>query len=117
MRRKLGSVLPIETAILGVLARLRRREGPGTHGYEIAQRLREVSDSKRLTAYGTLYRALARLERMGLVASRWEDPSAAAKEARPARRFYTLTEAGAEARARSAAETRAALRRREAARA
>ena len=117
MRRKLGSVLPIEIAILAVLARLRRREGPGTHGYEIAQRLREVSDSKRLTAYGTLYRALARLERMGLVASRWEDPSAAAKEARPARRFYTLTEAGAEARARSAAETRAAPRRREAARA
>ena len=117
MRRKPGSVLPLEAAILAVLARLRRRDAPGAHGYEIAQRLREVSDSRRLTAYGTLYRALARLERMGLVASQWEDPADAAKDARPARRFYTLTAGGIEARARCAAETRAALRRREAARA
>jgi PadR family transcriptional regulator len=34
---------------------------------------------------------LTRLERQGYLASRWEDPLAAAAEGRPRRRFYRLT--------------------------
>jgi PadR family transcriptional regulator PadR len=60
------------------------------HGYEIMKALREnfavVSDP------GTVYRALRQLERDGYITS-WWDP----KEQGPARRVYTLTDAGSDA--------------------
>ncbi|MGH7727542.1 MAG: helix-turn-helix transcriptional regulator [Vulcanimicrobiaceae bacterium] len=60
------------------------------HGYEIMRELREnfavVSDP------GTVYRALRQLERDGYISS-WWDP----KEQGPARRIYTLTDAGTNA--------------------
>ena len=118
MRRKPGALLPLEQAILAVVARLQRPGVSESHGYDIAQHLRDVSDAKRLTAYGTLYRALARLDKMGLLASRWEDPAIAAREARPGRRLYALTGAGAEAvRGMAIASPRGVGRRRQAARA
>jgi PadR family transcriptional regulator PadR len=46
---------------------------------------------------GTVYPALRRLERDGLVSSSWEAEEAAVKEQRPARRYYTLTKQGKEA--------------------
>jgi PadR family transcriptional regulator PadR len=63
-----------------------------------------------LTAYGTLYRALSRLERMGFLESRWEDPDIPARENRPGRRLYTLTAAG-EAAVEEARRVLAASRR------
>ena len=72
-------------------AALRRRGVNEFHGYELAKQLTDISDSRLLTAYGTLYRALGRLEAMGLLESRREDPAIAAKENRPGRRLYTLT--------------------------
>jgi DNA-binding PadR family transcriptional regulator len=60
----------------------------------MAKRLSVAGDRRLLTAYGTLYRALGRLENMGLLQSRWEDPQIAARETRPGRRLYTLTAAG-----------------------
>jgi PadR family transcriptional regulator PadR len=59
--------------------------------YLLAKQLADVGDRKLLTAYGTLYRALGRLEAMGLLESRREDPAVAAKENRPGRRLYSLT--------------------------
>jgi PadR family transcriptional regulator len=59
-----------------------------------------------LTAYGTLYRALARLEEMGLLASRREDPAIAARESRPGRRLYTLTAAGEAAAVKAKQESK-----------
>ena len=71
--------------------------------------LAHAADTRLLTAYGTLYRALGRLEKMGLVRSRPEDPHIAAQENRPVRRLYTLTAAGeAAARDAAAAEPRLA---------
>ena len=67
------------------------------HGYEIAKHLADTSDRRRLTAYGTLYRALGRLETMGLLQSHWEDPQRAAEENRPGRRLYMLTAQGVSA--------------------
>ena len=51
----------------------------------------EQSASRALTAHGTLYKALGRLEEFGLLGSRWED---AAPEGRPRRRLYELTGQG-----------------------
>ncbi len=46
---------------------------------------------------GTVYPALRRLERDGLVSSSWEAEEQAVKEQRPARRYYTLSKQGREA--------------------
>lgn len=91
VRRRPGQLVPLELAICDAAARLRRRGIEEFHGYEIAKRIGEDTDAKLLTAYGTLYRALGRLESMGLLTSRWEDPHIAARENRPGRRLYTLT--------------------------
>jgi PadR family transcriptional regulator, regulatory protein PadR len=107
MRRKPGQLVPLETAICLGAARLRRKGTTEFHGYEIARHLGDESESRLLTAYGTLYRALGRLEAMGLLESRWEDPHIPARENRPGRRLYTLTAAG-EAAAREARQTDAA---------
>jgi len=46
---------------------------------------------------GTVYPALSRLERDGLVTSAWEDERDAHAEGRPARRYYKLTAPGVKA--------------------
>jgi DNA-binding PadR family transcriptional regulator len=97
MRRKPGALIPIEEAILQAAIRLWRTGSAEFHGYEIAKHVAEESDGRSLTAYGTLYRALSRLEAMGLLQSRWEDPQLAAKENRPGRRLYVLTGNGVDA--------------------
>jgi PadR family transcriptional regulator PadR len=94
MRRKPGALVPLELAICEAAAQLRRRGDGEFHGYQIAKELSETADTRLLTAYGTLYRALGRLEKMGLLESRWEDPEVPSRESRPARRLYTLTGAG-----------------------
>lgn len=107
MRRKPGALLPIELTILWAIARLPKGAAGECHGYEIARHLASVADHRLLTAYGTLYRALSRLEAMGLLESRWEDPGSAAAVGRPGRRLYQFTDAGAVA-AREGAPARVA---------
>jgi PadR family transcriptional regulator PadR len=43
---------------------------------------------------GTVYPALRRLERDGLISAKWEDESIATAEQRPARRYYRVTRLG-----------------------
>lgn len=43
---------------------------------------------------GTVYPALRRLERDGLIRSRWESETSAETEQRPARKYYRLTNSG-----------------------
>jgi len=71
----------LDVCVLAVIAR-----GP-TYGYRIATDLAEagIVDVKG----GTLYPLLARAEREGLVATRWE-----AGDGGPGRKFYELTEDG-----------------------
>lgn len=45
---------------------------------------------------GTVYPILSRLERDGLVRSKWEDVRIARREKRPPRRYYEATAVGAE---------------------
>ena len=84
------------------------RSGQATfHGFGLAQTMRDQGGSRSLTAHGTVYKALSRLEEFGLLTSRWED--AAAAEGRPRRRLYELTGQGA--RAAEQARAGKALRR------
>ena len=46
---------------------------------------------------GTAYPALRRLEKAGLLESRWEEAAEARADGRPRRRIYELTPVGAEA--------------------
>jgi PadR family transcriptional regulator PadR len=94
VRRKPGGLVPLEAAICIATAKLQRDGTAEFHGYQIAKQLGDASERRLLTAYGTLYRALRRLENMGLLTSRWEDPDIPARENRPGRRLYTLTAAG-----------------------
>ena len=59
-----------------------------THGYELIERLPEVSGEDRVDV-GNLYRTLRALEDEGLVASEWSGDLPG-----PTKRTYTLTEEG-----------------------
>ena len=110
MRRRAGTLLPLEIAILSTGNDFTGPSRPGFHGFAIAKLIRERSGARLLTAHGTLYKALRRLEKGGLLSSHWEDPLVAEEASRPRRRFYQVTGAGeralAAARAPSVARTR-----------
>ena len=94
MRRKPDTLLPLEMSILGTVLDLFRGGQHEFHGFFIAREIQQRESARLLTAYGTLYKALARLEHGGLLDSRWEDPQIAAAERRPQRRLYHLTAQG-----------------------
>jgi len=110
VRRKPNGLVPLEYSICVSAVDLRRRGVAEFHGYQIAKRLADDAERRLLTAYGTLYRALARLEKMGLLQSRWEDPAVPARENRPGRRLYTLTAAGEAAASEAPKATVATVR-------
>jgi len=58
---------------------------------------------------GTVYPALSRLERDGLVKSAWENEQDAHADGRPARRYYKLTAPGVKALADATSYYRALL--------
>jgi len=84
----------LEGLLLAVLV-----ERPG-HGYALSQRLAARSDGELAVPEGSLYPALQRLERLGLVTSSW-----ATAEGRR-RRVYSLSEAGRRQVASAAREWR-----------
>ena len=112
MKRKPGSLLPLEASILAAGLTIRQRGQPDFHGFLIAKEIQADTGARRLTAHGTLYKALDRLEKAGLVRSRWEDPEAAAREHRPRRRLYEVTLTGERALAETARADRAGATRR-----
>lgn len=76
--------LPGEMLMAHLLALLKDWSG---YGYELAQRLEQAG----FGAYnsGSLYRTLRQMEGLGLISSFWDTSSAG-----PARRMYSLTQAG-----------------------
>ena len=83
-----------------LLLLLRERKA---HGYDLLERLPEVTGEERVDV-GNLYRVLRALEEQGLVSSEWDESLPG-----PAKRTYELTEAGGDALDRwaaSLAETR-----------
>ncbi len=101
MRRKQGILLPIELSILDICESRSLSGSPECHGFLIASLIKGTQNAKLLTAYGTLYRALSRLEKAGFLTNRWEDISTLAEESRPRRRLYRITKAGSKALANS----------------
>lgn len=73
-----------EPALLALLA------ARPTHGYELIERLPEISGEERVDV-GNLYRALRLLEDEGLVTSEWSGDLPG-----PTKRTYTLTDEGHE---------------------
>ncbi len=110
MRRKQDQLLPLEVEILKGALRLRRPGAESFHGYALAKALRSDSDSKLLTAHGTLYRALHRLESAGLIEGFWEDAQSSERQNRPRRRMYRLTGLAEPAVKRAVADARAVAR-------
>ena len=94
MRRKAGTLIPIEVSILEAALLLRSRGQDGFHGYLIAGEVKGQTGAKMLTSHGTLYKALGRMKENGWLASKWEDPALAAEEERPRRRLYSVTPLG-----------------------
>jgi DNA-binding PadR family transcriptional regulator len=72
----------LDGLLLGLLA-----AGPG-HGYRLIEALREETGGEFDLPEGTVYPALHRLERSGLVESRWE------RGTTRRRRVYAITGAG-----------------------
>lgn len=103
-RRKPGTLLPLEIDILAAGVAIRRGGAGSFHGFELAKAIAQGGAARTLTAHGTLYKALGRLEDAGLLHSRWEDPDIAAAEGRPRRRLYEVTGAGAAALAAARAD-------------
>jgi transcriptional regulator len=62
------------------------------HGYAIAQSIKRISDEVLTVEEGSLYPALHRLERRGLIEAEW-GPSEANRRAK----FYSLTRSGRKA--------------------
>jgi len=89
MRRKPGTLLPIERSIIEAAAQLRQKGAEEFHGFDIAKKIKDQEGARLLTGYGTLYRALARLQQRGILQSRWEEPLPT-DENRPRRRYYRL---------------------------
>jgi transcriptional regulator len=75
----------LDLLLLAVLA-----EGPA-HGYAVIESLRSRSSGTFDLPEGTIYPALHRLERQGLLRSRWSEDSARRK------RIYQLTPKGQQA--------------------
>lgn len=94
MRRKPGTLIPIEQAILVAAMHLQSRGDEEFHGFQIAKEIKGHGDARRLTGHGTLYRALGRLKQQGYLDSRWEDTIVATRESRPHRKLYRLTTSG-----------------------
>jgi DNA-binding PadR family transcriptional regulator len=109
MRRKPGSLLPVEIDILEAVIESARVGEEWIHGYAVAKRISEGHQAKRLISHGTLYKALARLGDSGHLDQRWEDPDAALAEGRPRRRLYRVTGLGHRAAAASRGTARPAI--------
>jgi PadR family transcriptional regulator, regulatory protein PadR len=87
-------LLDIEAAILDAGITLKAQGSADFHGFSVAKMIQETHNKQRLASHGTLYKALGRLERAGLLTSEWEDADRAVGEGRPRRRLYRVTDLG-----------------------
>ena len=69
-KRKEHNLFPIESSILGIACALISAGLPEFHGYQMAKELAGGPHQPASVGYGTMYRALDRLEGMGYLTSR-----------------------------------------------
>jgi DNA-binding PadR family transcriptional regulator len=96
MRRKPGVLLPRELSILLAVVQLQDRGQPA-YGLAIAREMEKGSEAENLTGYGTLYKALNRMELAGWLTSSWETADETLENGRPRRRLYEITGLGEQA--------------------
>lgn len=89
MRRKQGDLIPIERSIIQAAVQLHQEGVEEFHGVQLAMKIKDQKEARLLTGYGTLYRALSRLQQRGILESRWEELSPADGN-RPRHRYYHL---------------------------
>jgi DNA-binding PadR family transcriptional regulator len=89
--RRPGTLLPLERRVLELAL---ERAPERVYGFALAQALAERDGHTHLVAHGTLYKALDRMRRAGLLSAEWEDAAIAAGERRPRRRVYEVTAEG-----------------------
>ena len=94
MRRKEGILLPIEIGILEAGLELVGKQVDEFYGFLIAKQVKEREDARKLISYGTLYKALSRMENAGVLSSRWEDSAIALDSHRPRSRLYQVPPLG-----------------------
>jgi DNA-binding PadR family transcriptional regulator len=112
MRRKPGTLDPLEIEILKVAVSRAATDRPEFHGFELAKLIAQHERSGTLLAHGTLYKALNRLADSGMLTAVWEDAAIALGGSRPRRRLYRITVRGEQAAASAAisdAPTRASV--------
>ena len=85
----MGDAFPLEPVEKGPLAELKALQLEPMHGWGITERIVQWSESVLQLGQGTLYPALYRLERRGLVQSEWK-----VSENNRRARYYSLTRVG-----------------------
>jgi PadR family transcriptional regulator, regulatory protein PadR len=88
MARKQSEKLDLLQGTLDMMV-LRTLSAGRANGYEISRAIERMSDDVLAVDHGSLYPALHRLERSGLVAGKWEMSSTNRRA-----RYYRLTSAG-----------------------
>ena len=89
--RRPGTLLPLERRVLEIAVGCAPE---GVYGFSLAHDLAAQDGSTRLVAHGTLYKALDRMRRAGLLTAEWEDAETASLDGRPRRRIYQVTAEG-----------------------
>ena len=88
----MGRLLDLEYRILQACLDLEAESEP-VYGFALAQELSGADGDHSLVGHGTLYKALSRLSKMGLLESNWE--ALDEEQGRPRRRLYRVTGEGA----------------------
>jgi PadR family transcriptional regulator, regulatory protein PadR len=88
MPKKQGTKLDLLQGTLDMMVMRTLLTGPA-NGYEIAKAIERASDDVLAVDHGSLYPALYRLEKNGLIAGKWEISSTHRRA-----RYYRLTPAG-----------------------
>ena len=86
--KKLSKELVGASSIPIILSILSRKE---SYGYEIIQKVKEVSDNELEWGEGSLYPVLHKLEKKGLIVSEWKVSDSGRK-----RKYYNVSQEGKE---------------------
>ncbi len=88
MGKRTGEKLELLQGTLDMMVLRTLSAGPA-NGYEIARAIERLSDDVLAVDHGSLYPALQRLEKSGVISGKWEISSTNRRA-----RFYRLTAAG-----------------------
>jgi DNA-binding PadR family transcriptional regulator len=97
MKRKKGTLTPIEVGLLRTAMSMHATGTAEWHGFQLAKEHEGHNTKGGRIGFGSLYRALDRMESFGYLTSHLEDEAIAAEERRPRRRLYAVTGLGQQA--------------------